>query len=176
MIVFRAFRCFLCFNRWAYPLFKKIISASYRWPRILLPLLSRIASLFLVVIALSACVATGQQQVTIISQPAWVDKPELVGYIAVVGSAMRQNIGGIEAQRRAALLRARATLAKSVRVFVTKSLIIHKRQDQSEMRVDQSIDIRAFELQQLHSAEVKAEWISPQSSELFIWYVIPVKQ
>lgn len=104
--------------------------------------------------------------------PHWIEQPELKNHVTVVSSAMPQKMGGLEGQRRAALLRARAQLAKDVRVFVSKSLHIEKASQHSEAKVTQKLTTRATELQQLDGAKINAEWIDPDSKELFIWYVI----
>ena len=105
--------------------------------------------------------------------PHWLNDPALEGHLTVTASAMPQNIGGMEGQRRAALLRARAELAKNTRVFVNKSFTSLQTKDQ--ITFNQQLSIRAIELQQLTGANVRAEWIDPASSELFIWYVIPIE-
>ena len=101
--------------------------------------------------------------------------PQLDGYLTAVGSAMAQEIGGLESQRRVALLRARADLAKNVRVYVSKQLSIRKQSDAASPQVDQQIKIRAVELQQMDKAIVKSEWLNKKTGELFIWYVVPIK-
>lgn len=113
--------------------------------------------------------------INISNHPAWLEKPELDNHLAVVASAMPQTMGGLEGQRRAALLRARAELAKDVRVYVSKSFNVEKNSQQEQATVQQNLNIRATELQQLEGAKINAEWISPENSELFIWYVIPLK-
>ena len=104
--------------------------------------------------------------------PAWVNDPSHNGHIGVVGSAMPQKIGGLEGQRRAALLRARAQLAREVRTRIKKRQTFTRTENTEDVVVNQKIESKSTELQQLDSAFIKAEWIHPATSELFIWLVI----
>ncbi len=109
------------------------------------------------------------------NRPHWIDNPSLKGHLSITASAMPQNMGGLLGQRRAALLRARAELAKNSRVVVSKSFSSKKVQDQNNPVINQSLSTQANELQTLENARIHAEWSNPDNGELFIWYVIPKK-
>jgi len=109
-------------------------------------------------------------------QPSWVNTPTLPGYIAVVSSAKPQKKGGKQAQRRTALLIARAELAKSVRIHINSVLQTETttRNNSVSEKSNSKISTHALELQQLTHAKVKAEWLNKETDELFIWFVVPL--
>ena len=107
--------------------------------------------------------------------PAWILNPDKPGYQGVVGSAPRQDWGGLEAQRRVALMKARQELAQMVRVQVesiSRSRIVEQngkvsRDADFETRLQSNVSLS------LEKARVLEEWIDPVSGELFLWLVTP---
>lgn len=107
--------------------------------------------------------------------PAWILNPDKPGYQGVVGAAPKQDWGGLEAQRRVALMKARQELAQMVRVQVestTRSQIEERagkvsRDSDIETRLQSSVALS------LEQARVIEEWVDPQSGELYLWLVTP---
>ena len=112
---------------------------------------------------------------TAAGSPAWILNPDKPGYQGVVGSAPRQDWGGLEAQRRVALMKARQELAQMVRVQVesiSRSRIVEQngkvsRDADFETRLQSNVSLS------LEKARVLEEWIDPGSGELFLWLVTP---
>lgn len=107
--------------------------------------------------------------------PAWILNPDKPGYQGVVGSAPKQDWGGLEAQRRAALMKARQELAQMVRVQVESTTRVNIEERTGKVSRDADIETRlqssvALSLEQ---ARVIEEWVDPQSGELYLWLVTP---
>ncbi len=131
---------------------------------------------FLLLLFLSACSSGPAIQESRVELPFWYENPSYPGYIGVTASAMPQKIGGIEGQRRAALLMARAEMAKMKNVQVqslsetvtttTNSGVRFSNEDYRRIGSTQAL--------QLYNVVVKDEWIHPETGELFLWLVYPV--
>lgn len=137
--------------------------------------LSRLILCCLIAAIVSACAQS--PVVPTNSPPLWLNEPALLGHLAVVASAQPQNIGGIEAQRRTALTKARAELAKAVRVHVRDEFRVKQitSNNATTTEAGNSTEIRALEAQRLDRASIRAEWTDPQTNELFFWYVTPLE-
>jgi hypothetical protein len=143
------------------------------WKRALLrPFL---ATLF---IAASGCGTGPVSQSSDVDLPVWYDDPSLPGYVGVTASAPPQSIGGLEGQRRAALLIARAEMARMKSVQV-QSLSQSSTTTTSSGVTFSNEDFRrvgSTQLLQLNNVVVKDEWINPETGELFLWLVYPVSR
>lgn len=110
--------------------------------------------------------------------PFWYDNPSYHGYIGVTASAPPQSIGGLEGQRRAALLIARAEMARMKGVQV-QSLSLTSTTSTSSGVTFSNEDFRragSTQLLQLNNVVVRDEWVHPETGELFLWLVYPVSQ
>lgn len=128
------------------------------------------------ILFLSSCTTSLQQKSD--GRPHWLEEPSLKNHITVIGSASPQKIGGKEGQRRVALSKARAELAKAVRVQIYDELNIIKteRNGQVGNEIQHRTQIKSLEILRLNKAFVKDQWIDPVSHELFYWYVTPASE
>ena len=134
---------------------------------------------FLVLLALllSSC-STGPASPGGVQYPAWYEDPSYPGYIGVTASAPPQSMGGLEGQRRAALLIARAEMARMKSVQV-QSLSLSSTTTTAAGVTFSNEDFRlagSTQILQLNNVVVKDEWINPETGELFLWLVYPVQQ
>jgi hypothetical protein len=111
-----------------------------------------------------------------VSLPAWVLNPDKQGYLSVIGSAPKQDLGGRDAQFRVALTKAHQELAQMVRLQVQSSSSF-KSETHNGAVVAQDADIET-KLQtsvglRLDAARVIEEWTHPQTGELYLWLVTP---
>lgn len=134
--------------------------------------------LYTLFLAASACGTGPVAQNGDVQLPAWYDDPSYPGYIGVIASAPPQSMGGLEGQRRAALLLARAEMARMKSVQV-QSLSLTSTTTTGSGVTFSNEDFRrvgSTQLLQLNNVVVKDEWIHPQTGELFLWLVYPVGQ
>jgi hypothetical protein len=130
------------------------------------------------VLFLSGCNTVPVSQGGDVDLPVWYDDPSLPGYVGVTASAPPQSIGGLEGQRRAALLIARAEMARMKSVQV-QSLSQSSTTTTSSGVTFSNEDFRrvgSTQLLQLNNVVVKDEWINPETGELFLWLVYPVNR
>ena len=128
------------------------------------------------ILFLSSCATSLQQKSD--GRPYWLEEPLLNNHITAIGSALPQKIGGKEGQRRVALSKARAELAKAIRVQVSDELNITntERNGQVHRHVQNRTQIKSLEMLRLNKAFIKDQWIDPVSQELFYWYVTPAPE
>jgi hypothetical protein len=127
---------------------------------------------------ISGCNTVPVSQGSDVQLPAWYDDPSLPGYIGVTSSAPPQSMGGLEGQRRAALLIARAEMARMKSVQV-QSLSQSSTTTTSSGVTFSNEDFRragSTQLLQLNNVVVRDEWIHPQTGEMFLWLVYPVSR
>lgn len=127
---------------------------------------------------LLGCAGSGLKpgsQNAIAGSPAWILNPDKPGYQGVVGSAPKQDWGGLEAQRRVALMKARQELAQMVRVQVesTTRYKIEDRAGKVSRDSDYEARLQSNVALSLEQARVIEEWVDPQSGELYLWLVTP---
>lgn len=119
---------------------------------------------------------TGQSKKVAVSKyPYWVEDPSLKGHIGVVGSAIKQDWGGKQAQHRVAIAKARSELAKAFQTHIdsVNRLTITDRGGQASTEFSQDTTARSKQALRLHDATVLEEWTDPDTGELFIWLVLP---
>ena len=112
-----------------------------------------------------------------VQYPDWVLNPDKQGFVGIVGAAPKQEIGGHAAQYRMALMKARRELAaeKRVRIIsVTQSSTEDKNgkvthSDETDTKLRSQVELSAGDMQMIE------EWTHPETGELYVWFVIPVK-
>lgn len=136
-------------------------------------------ALLLSVLLFSGCVTTGDKTTTNANQqqlPNWFYNPHTAGYVGVASSAPVQQMGGIEGQRRYALLKARSEMARMQNVQVearsetfqevSRAGVKFNHDDYRKLSTTQALD--------LYNVIIKDEWINPETGELFLWLAYPV--
>lgn len=131
--------------------------------------------LFLFALLVSGC-SSGPVSQGNVELPAWYEDPSYPGYIGVTASAPPQSMGGLEGQRRAALLIARAEMARMKSVQVQSLSLTSTTVTGSGVTFSNEDFRRAgsTQLLQLNNVEVRDEWMHPETGELFLWLVYPV--
>jgi hypothetical protein len=130
----------------------------------------------LLALLLAGCNTNPSTRDSSVQLPAWYEDPSYPGYIGVTASAPPQSIGGLEGQRRAALLIARAEMARMQSVQM-QSLSLSSTTTTSAGVTFSNEDFRragSTQILQLNNVEVMDEWIHPETGELFLWLVYPV--
>ncbi len=133
------------------------------------------------VIALSALLISGcvtgakkspQQQL-----PEWFHNPHYDGYVGVTSSAPVQKIGGIQGQRRVALLKARSEMARMQNVQIQSHSKTFREVSSAGVKFnyDDYRKISSAQALDLYNVVVKDEWVNPETGELFLWLTYPVK-
>ena len=109
--------------------------------------------------------------------PAWYYEPDMPGYLGISVSAPVQSMGGIEAQRRVAISKARAELGRITRVNVQSSNVISQisSRDQSTTDFQNRTRLSSSEHLDVSNMEVREEWVDPKTGELYIWTLTPKK-
>ncbi len=109
--------------------------------------------------------------------PDWFYNPGNNQYLGVTGAAPVQDFGGIDAQRRVALIRARAELGRIAKVHVDSENNINTTVNSNGVVKSSNsyIKLTSAEVLDLIDAEIKEEWIHPKTGELYIWLVLPHK-
>ena len=130
------------------------------------------------VLLLPGCAGTGSkagEAIVAAGSPAWVLNPDKPGYQGVVGSAPKQDWGGLEAQRRVAVMKARQELAQMVRVQVESTSRYKTEERAGNVKRDSDIEttLQSNVALSLDQARVIEEWVDPQSGELYLWLVTP---
>ena len=125
----------------------------------------------------TACVSSSSKIAPVVEQekvqfPFWVDNPNLSSFNGIVGSATVQKIGGIEGQRRVAMLKARAEYSKQFKASVESTTNIIQNSEGLSSMQDQK-KISAGNAISFGDAMVKEEWVHPETKELFIWVLLP---
>ena len=125
---------------------------------------------------LAACGPSGTRQAEV-PLPGWVDNPSAPGYVGVVSSAMPQPIGGIEGQRRVALLAARAEMARmqSAQASGTNLTSITASSDRVKISSEDFRRVSSAQALSLYDVSVREQWLHPVTGELFLWLVYPVQ-
>jgi hypothetical protein len=108
--------------------------------------------------------------------PDWFYNPHYKGYMGITSSAPVQKMGGIEGQRRVALLKARAELARMQNVQVearsktfrevSKQGVKFNYEDYKKLSTAQGLD--------LYNVSIKDEWIDTNTGELYLWLIYPI--
>lgn len=103
--------------------------------------------------------------------PAWINQPEQDNLNGVVGWAPPQDFGGQEAQYRVALLKARKSLAESIqtRIEVTITQAQKESGKTAQLEAQQKATLRTHVSLQLERAYVAAEWLEPDTGNLYLW-------
>jgi hypothetical protein len=109
------------------------------------------------------------------NRPLWVASPERSGYISVVGFAPKQTRGGMAAQHRVALTKARQQLGEMVRVRVENNY-----QQETQVKngkITQSVDsftrLSSTAALNLSNAVITAQWIDPANGDLYLLLELP---
>lgn len=110
--------------------------------------------------------------------PAWFHEPDVPGYLGISVSASVQPMGGLEAQRRVALTKARAELGRINRVHVQSKNVLHQSSNNTGATTDFQNQTRlsSSEMLDVSNMEVREEWIDLANGDLYIWVLIPKKQ
>ena len=109
--------------------------------------------------------------------PDWYYEPDMPGYLGISVSAPVQSMGGIEAQRRVAISKARAELGRITRVNVQSSNVIRESssKDQSTTDFQNRTRLSSTEALDVSNMQVKEEWIDTKTGELYIRVLVPKK-
>ena len=110
------------------------------------------------------------------SLPEWFYNPHTPGYVGVASSAPTQKMGGLEGQRRYAILKARAEMARMQNVQVQSESNISQKVSNSGVKVsyDDFRKLSSAQTLDLYNVEIKDEWVNPETGELFLWLSYPV--
>jgi len=138
----------------------------------------KIFAAFAVALLLAGCAGSAVKPGGMVAgagSPAWILNPDKPGYQGVVGAAPKQGWGGIEAQRRVALMKARQELAQMVRVQVesTTRTRVEERAGKVSRDADFETKLQSSVSLSLEKAQVIEEWVDPESGELYLWLVTP---
>lgn len=133
--------------------------------------------LYLLVIAWVSACSTNITPPAAPTLPAWYHEPNLPGYLGISVSAPVQTMGGLEAQRRVAMSKARAELGRITRLQVQSSQVIHESSHNNKTTTDMQTQTRLSSTATLDvsNMEIKAEWLDPSTHQLYIWVVLPEK-
>lgn len=109
--------------------------------------------------------------------PGWYYEPGMPGYLGISVSAPVQSMGGIEAQRRVAISKARAELGRIARVNVQSSNVIRESgsKDQSTTDFQNRTRLSSTEALDVSNMQVKEEWVDPETGELYVRVLVPEK-
>ena len=117
-----------------------------------------------------ACSSAPTSQLTI---PGWINQPDMPGYTGISVSAAPQAFGGIEAQRRVALLKAHAELGRIQRVTVNTALVLKESSDSREMQAQTRLS--STEALDVSELEIRDEWLDSATQTLHIRVLIPAQ-
>ncbi|MDJ0834383.1 MAG: hypothetical protein QNJ69_12745 [Gammaproteobacteria bacterium] len=133
-----------------------------------------IALALVISVTLASCVTTqGPRSVkTQINYPFWVENPTLNGFIGISTDANVQSMGGLEGQRRVAMLKAKAEYSriKKTSIEATTEITLTGSGEQSLTDQRRLSSGTAFRFDE---AFVKEEWIHPETQALYIWVLVP---
>jgi len=109
--------------------------------------------------------------------PAWFHEPDVPGYLGISVSAPVQAMGGIEAQRRVALSKARAELGRINRVNVQSKNVIQQSANSTGAATDfqNQTRVSSSEILDVSAMQIREEWIDPSNGDLYIWALVPKK-
>ena len=109
--------------------------------------------------------------------PDWYYEPDMPGYLGISVSAPVQSMGGIEAQRRVAISKARAELGRIARVNVQSSNVIRESSSKDESTTDfqNRTRLSSTEALDVSNMQVKEEWVDTKTGELYIRVLVPKK-
>ena len=93
------------------------------------------------------------------------------GYTGISVSAAPQAFGGIEAQRRVALLKVHAELGRIQRVTVNTELVLTESSDSRDLQTQTRLS--STEALDVSELEIRDEWIDPTTQTLYIRVLIP---
>lgn len=112
--------------------------------------------------------STGNRANTVL--PDWVLHPDRSGYLAVVGSAPAQTMGGQMAQRRAARIDAERRLAEQIRIYVNRKQSVSRMQQGQEVAssFESATTLESSAALRPSNARILKEWVHPESGELFV--------
>jgi len=110
--------------------------------------------------------------------PDWVLRPDRSGYLAVVGSAPAQAMGGHVAQRRAARIDAERRLAEQIRIYVNRKQSVSRIQQGREVAssFESATTLESGAALSPSNAQIIKEWVHPESGELFVLLGLPVSR
>jgi len=96
--------------------------------------------------------------------------------MGVTSSAPVQKMGGIDGQRRYALLRARAEMARMQNVHVQSKSETFQEISSSGVKFnyDDYKKLSSSQALDLYNVVIKKEWINPETGELFLWLTYPI--
>lgn len=108
------------------------------------------------------------------STPHWVlSTPEHSdpNIISIITSATVQDFGGIEAQRRSALLRAKSEVSKIIRTHIeaVEELKTVSSKNYNDHSYESSVREKSQNWLSFENLEIIEQWIDPASGELFLW-------
>ena len=131
---------------------------------------------WLIIAFVSAC-STNTTPPPAPALPAWYHEPNMPGYLGISVSAPVQTMGGLEAQRRVAISKARAELGRIARVNVQSSNVIRESssQDQSTTDFQSQTRLSSTEALDVSNMQVKEEWVDTKTGELYIRVLVPKK-
>ena len=115
--------------------------------------------------------ACGTTPTTLITVPAWFNQADMPGYTGISVSAAPQAFGGIEAQRRVALLKVHAELGRIQRVTVNTELVLTESSDSRDLQTQTRLS--STEALDVSELEIRDEWIDPTTQTLYIRVLIP---
>jgi len=115
------------------------------------------------------------------SLPHWVvmlPPNEDPNIISIVSSSVTQAFGGIEAQRRSALLRAKSEISKIAKTRIKASQLIQSndRNGTVEESYDMNVQERSLNWLSFENLDIKEQWVDPVSGELFMWVQLLIKK
>ena len=138
--------------------------------------MKKFIALLLLSLLLQGCGGSNPTKAEQVSQlPEWILQPEQAGYVSAVGSAAPQDFGGVEAQRRVAILKARKQLAEMINVRVKASYESRTVDRNGQITHEQSMrsELRSKVLLSPNQARVIKEWQDPKDNMLYIWLAVP---
>jgi len=115
------------------------------------------------------------------SLPHWVvmlPPNEDPNVISIVSSSVKQPFGGIEAQRRSALLRAKSEISKIAKTRIKANQMIQSNDKHGsvEENYDMNVQERSLNWLSFEHLNIKEQWIDPASGELFMWVQLLIQK
>ncbi len=136
------------------------------WGLIIISKNSLFIVLFLSVLLLNGCGVTKPEANFIRKKepaPSWIVKPDVEGYVTAVGSAPEQS-----SQKRAALIKAKANIAKKIEIYVDTELLIRKKCSGSQCE-DNLHSLSALHAKQMIGrVEILKQWKDPEAGNLYL--------
>jgi len=115
------------------------------------------------------------------SLPHWVvmlPPNEDPNVISIISSSVKQPFGGIEAQRRSALLRAKSEISKIAKTRIKANQLIESNDIHGavEENYDMNVQERSLNWLSFEHLNIKEQWIDPASGELFMWVQLLIQK